>query len=87
MRRPQGYSIVVEPDKPNAEQDTITCIHCNGIVFVDAGKDPSDLGGFCMMCHRNICATCAATGKCDPFEKKLERIEGKDRLYRAAMGA
>lgn len=84
MRKPQGYSLVVEPGKGNVEQDTITCIHCNGIVFVDAGQDPSELGGFCTMCNRNICAGCAATGRCDPFEKKLERSERRGQLLRAA---
>ena len=83
MRKPQGYSVIVEPGRADIECDTVTCIHCNGVVFVAAGKDPSDLGGFCVLCNRNICAACASTGKCDPFEKKLERIESRGRFFQA----
>jgi hypothetical protein len=84
MRKPQGYAAIVEPGHAIREADTVMCVHCGVVVFVGAGKDPSDLGGFCMMCNRNTCSKCAATGKCEPFEKKLERIERRGQLLRAA---
>jgi hypothetical protein len=83
MRRAQGYAITTEPGKATVEEDTFTCVHCNSLVFVHARQDPTDLGGFCRLCMRHICATCADKGSCDPFERKLERIEARDRLLRA----
>jgi len=85
MRRPQGYAVTVEPGRATIEQDTYTCGHCNALVFVKPMQDPSEMGGFCRMCMRHICAACA-DGRCEPFEKKLERMESRDRLYRAARG-
>jgi hypothetical protein len=81
MLRPQGYAITTEPGKPDVEEDTITCGHCNGISFVPAGCQPADT---CRMCMRYICEACVKLARCDPFEKKLERIEARDRLLRAA---
>lgn len=83
MRRPQGYGITVEPGKADVEEDSFTCCHCNSIVFVKPRCDPSEAGGFCTMCYRHICQACAATGTCEPFEKKLEAMERSDRLRRS----
>ena len=87
MRKAQGYAITVDPDKPHPEeQDTFTCCHCNSIVFVQPFQDASECGGFCTMCMMHTCNACAAKGSCDPFEKKCERLEAKDRLRRAILG-
>lgn len=83
MRRPQGYAIRSEPGKPDDERDTITCAHCQRLVFVRAKEDPSSLGGFCRLCMRHLCAPCADEGSCTPFEKKLEQMEASARLRRA----
>lgn len=85
MRRPGGYLMVAEPGKAEVTTDTFTCGHCNCIVPVQPRQDPASLGGFCRMCMAHICAGCAATGACEPFERKLEGMERTDRLRRAAV--
>lgn len=87
MRNPGGYAVTFEPDRPPVERDTITCCHCNSIVFVEPGKSASDAGGFCGLCKQPTCGPCADLGKCVPFEKKLEAIEARDRLRRSAEAA
>lgn len=84
MRRPGGYATWTEPGKATVERDSFACAHCNAIVFVEPRQDPAAMGGFCRMCMSHICATCAATGACEPFERKLEALERTDRLRRAA---
>lgn len=83
MRRPQGYAITKEPGRADIEEDTFTCCHCNSVVFVKPLQDPSECGGFCNLCYQNICAKCADLGSCDPFEKKLLRMEARDKLLRS----
>ena len=83
MRIPQGCGITKEPDKKDVYEDTFTCAHGNEIVFVKPFQDPSEMGGFCRLCYKHICAKCAAKGTCDPFEKKLLRMEARDKLIRA----
>ena len=83
MRRPGGYAVTVEPGKQDVEEDTYTCCHCNSLVFVKPRQDPSEMGGFCTMCMKHICANCANEGTCTPFERKLEEMERADKLMRA----
>ena len=78
----KGYAVVLGPDG-NVERDTITCFHCQRVVFIQPGADPSSLGGFCRVCMRHICGPCATQGSCRPFEKQLEQMEAKDRLLRS----
>lgn len=75
--RPQGYAIVVSPDAPVKELDTITCSHCQRVVFLRPTPDGrmQDQGGFCRVCMKPVCGPCADNGKCTPFEKKLEECE------------
>jgi len=75
MRNPGGYAIWSGGDGPVIEKDSITCVHCNSVVFVDAKTDPSSLGGFCTKCMKNICAKCADLGSCTPWEKQMEAQE------------
>jgi hypothetical protein len=56
---------------------SFTCAHCNTIVEVKS-KD-QDMG-FCQMCFYPVCLVCGAKDTCDPFEKKLERIEARARF-------
>ena len=84
MRRPQGYATTVEPGKATIEQDTITCCHCNSIVFVAPRQDPSEMGGFCRLCMAHVCSQCAGKG-CEPFEKKLEAMERRDKLLQRVL--
>lgn len=83
MRRPQGYAVTNEPGKATVEEDTYTCGHCQFIVAVKPFQDPSDMGGFCRMCMRHICVSCAESSDCEPFEKKLEAMEARGRLLKA----
>ncbi len=91
MRKPQGYGITIEPPSATSpgstlEEDSFTCCHCNAVVFVKPRQDPSEAGGFCGLCHSHICPHCAGTGACDPFERKLLRMESRERLL-LALGA
>jgi hypothetical protein len=76
MRRPGGYSIIVNPEGPPQEADTFTCRHCQRIVFVKPMCDPADMGGRCTCCNGLICPNCVGLG-CDPVEKKLQRLEAR----------
>ncbi len=80
MLKPGGYAISVGPDSTH-EMDTITCCHCQTIVFLKPQQTGADAGGFCRMCMKPICGPCADLGTCTPFEKKLEAIERADRLH------
>jgi hypothetical protein len=82
MRSPGGYAVISDHHGIR-EWDTFTCCHCQRVVQVMTRCDPSDLGGFCRMCMKNICGPCADLGSCTPFEKKLEIYERKTRLHEA----
>lgn len=73
----QGYMVIVDPAMPTREWDTITCAHGNEVFRVK--EDP---GGFCLKCMKPICAKCAYSGSCTPFEKQLEAWERRDRFHR-----
>lgn len=82
MIRPQGYATITDPENPTIEIDTFTCAHCNRIKHVKPKERPEDLGGLCKVCMGLICGSCVETGKCDPFEEKLKRMEDRDRTLR-----
>ena len=60
-------------------EDTLTCAHCNRLY---PKPKPSDQFGFCHMCFKPVCLKCGKLDRCDPFEKKLERMEARDRLLK-----
>ena len=60
--------------------ETLTCKHCGRIYPKPKPGEPS---GFCQMCFSPVCLGCGKIDKCDPFEKKLERIEGRARLLKS----
>lgn len=95
--RATGYAYVVDPDGPRLEFDTVTCAHCQQVVRVKAGtaatvyfvrRPTGELaeegGAFCRVCMRAICLNCHETGRCTPWERRMERSESRDRLRRAA---
>lgn len=86
MPRAQGYAMIVGPER-TAEADTITCAHCQRVVFLhnQDGTKKADVAVRCGMCDRLMCVPCAEKARCEPFEKKLEAIERRGRLI-AAMG-
>src|SRR6266700_2372059 len=57
------------------ECDTFQCGHCSKTVFVPPKSAPEAMGGLCYVCSNLICPDCSKSGKCDPLEAKLERIE------------
>lgn len=83
MRNPRGYACISDPDAGTREADTFTCFHCNSVVFVKPMASPTDVGGMCGLCAKLICPACVAKGNCDPFEKKLERVEASYHALRS----
>lgn len=96
--RPQGYAVITTPEPTQArldgfqcvqareganEFDTFGCGHCNRIIHVQARQRPEELGGLCKQCMRAICPGCVDRGHCDPFERKLERWEDRERTLRS----
>lgn len=93
MLNPGGYAVIYDPEAPLWERDTFTCKHCNRVVFVPLKSDlQSEQGekklvvsprrgfeehGYCLKCDDLICQGCAKRDRCDPFERKLERLEGR----------
>ena len=101
MRRPGGYAIAVDPDEGTAEYDTITCGHCQQVVFVKPGTGCTEYltqdvrgfftgetepGAFCRLCMHAICLRCHDGGGCTPWERRMERIESRDRMIHAILG-
>lgn len=83
MLRPQGYATITSPNGL-AECDTFTCAHCNAIKHVKPKERPEDIGGFCAVCGKLICANCVGKG-CDPLEEKLKRMEASYHARRSYM--
>lgn len=100
MRQPQGYATIVDPDAPIVERDTITCGHCQRVIFVKPGtvatiylilnrasrRYREEAGACCRVCMRAVCLACDRDGRCTPWERRLEASEAKDRLVRAVIG-
>lgn len=83
MHNPGGYAISFDVNGKCHEHETFTCQHCNIVVHVKPKCDPYDLGGMCRLCMKMICPACVDLGICDPMEKKLDRMEARDRALRS----
>jgi hypothetical protein len=70
-----GYAIVTRDDGKILEFKTATCCHCQKIIVF--GAPMQDEGGICYRCMKPVCGTCADSGKCEPFERKLLEEETK----------
>ena len=79
MRNAGGYAIWTDPELPTIEKDSFTCVHCNSVVFVAPGTDPTIDNGFCIKCMKHICGPCADHGECVPWERQMEEFEAKVR--------
>lgn len=77
MTRSLG-ALVTKRDGKTHEVDTVTCSHCNAIHRVTR----DDPGGFCRLCMRPTCTRCGMRGACMPFERRLEKLEARDRFRR-----
>jgi len=79
--RQRGFVQITGPNGVE-EHETFTCGHCNNVVRVPHKAKPDDLGGMCRVCMSMVCGRCCATGRCDPFDKKLKRMEDRGRFFR-----
>lgn len=83
MLRSQGYATITSPDGGMVESDTFTCAHCQRIVHVAPRANPADVGGLCKVCMGLICPRCVGR-RCAPWEKKLQKMEARERFLRSA---
>lgn len=78
IRDPHGYAVIVTSAGKPIEFDTLTCNHCDRLLFVS-----HDTWGFCHGCNNPICQGCyeglEQTG-CIPWQKRLDLEEQRDRL-------
>lgn len=86
MRNPGGYATLTEPVGQTVERDTFTCSHCNRVVFVKPGQDPSVMGGFCRVCMKHICNAKPCHEGCKPFLKQIEQLEKRYEFRRKVFG-
>jgi hypothetical protein len=99
VRNPHGYGTWTS-ERGLQEVDTITCHHCQQVVFTKPGTattvyllygmDPTappreEPGAGCRVCMKPICLRCEKAGRCVPFEKQIEIQEARQRL-RASIG-
>lgn len=99
MLKPHGYALVSDPDALTGvgmERDTITCCHCQRIVFTKPGSaatvyqvwNPTtrlwveEMGAMCGRCNKPVCLGCHEDGRCRPWERQMERIEARARQGR-----
>lgn len=82
----RGVAEWTYPDAPTERRKTLTCSHCNRVVIITAGKTATEMGGWCAMCAKPICETCAGNPDCVPFERRCDEIEARDRLRRQIDG-
>lgn len=86
QHRTKGAVLIKMPGQAEVEIRTFTCVHCNGFVMIPAGAAADQCGGFCGLCFAPICGACAKSGKCTPFEKRLEKIEARGRMLDSIKG-
>jgi hypothetical protein len=86
---PTGAATILDPDAPVWEHDTVTCKHCERIIFTVPGTlsmqyliyHPStqqwttEMGAFCRRCMAPVCLACDAIGTCRPWERQMEELE------------
>lgn len=77
-KRPGGYAHWFNGGEPDIERDSVTCCHCNRVVFIEPLKPVEDFTGWCMCCMKFTCTDprCAA---CTPFERTLDQMERRAR--------
>lgn len=96
-RTSHGYLVVTDPHAPLRERDTLACRHCQRVIEVKPGTAATvylipdargayheESGAFCRNCMGPVCLPCDVDGRCLPFERRLEQMEARDRLVRAA---
>lgn len=59
---------------------TFTCNHCGKPKIVKPHTAPES---YCPVCDKIICKECHGKGGCSTWEKQMEQMEARDRLYRS----
>lgn len=93
MLRVGGHVTIIGPDGVT-ERDTLKCVHCQRIVEVKPGSwgqvylipdarqatgYREEAGAFCRRCMGPICLPCNTRGKCEHWERGLDRLERRSR--------
>jgi hypothetical protein len=94
-RRQEGYLLILDPDGPVTERDSISCRHCQRIVELkpgtfgqvylipDGDTYREEAGAYCGSCHGPLCLPCERQGGCENgsqhWERQMERLEAKAR--------
>ena len=86
MKRAGNYSFSTDrlTGQLIKEQDSFTCHHCQRVVLVAPRQKGEDIGGMCKVCMGLICPVCVGEGRCETWEKKMERQEARERFLRSA---
>lgn len=83
MRNPDGVFICTDSDGRETHVDAYRCGHCGLPKAIRTKTRDQDVGGYCMVCASNICPACLVSGRCEPFEAQLERVEARGRALRS----
>lgn len=71
------------------EQDLASCGHCQFQMQVQPATNGQVISRVLPPCHgcgKYICGECKKLGRCDPWEKKMERMEAREQLRKAILG-
>ena len=83
MRNPDGVFICTGASGKESHVDAYRCGHCGLPKAVRVKHRDTDIGGWCRVCDSNVCPACMISGRCDPFERAIERIEAKGTALRS----
>jgi hypothetical protein len=81
----KGYGVRDPGDGGAArEYQTFTCAHCCFVADAYLKLPNGDRAhGYCHACMKEVCLPCGAKEVCDPFEKKLLRMERRAAFLRS----
>lgn len=78
-KRQLGYGIITDPVSNTPEEiDSMSCGHCNKVVWMKPFQDGAAMGGRCTCCDKFICLSCVKKYRdegCVTLEQQLERYE------------
>lgn len=80
-RRPSGEYTIINEYGERAQGETLSCVHCGRMWIVQPGSGRQR--GYCLKCGGPTCGAKDCTDRCLPFERQLEIIEQRHRLYRS----
>jgi hypothetical protein len=69
VRKPAGHIIIVQPEGPPVELDTLQCVHCMKHWRVRPGSGIRR--GWCARCNGPVCGKQDCMQRCVPFEAKV----------------